>query len=288
MGNVLDSFSCFFTLKLPIQTLLFVVYGTYMLSLWRAIQFQQSRHFPGSVTVKLSLSRCYLCNVISHSSKILSVASCCLFLLFATDMAHCKHIGIYDISAVHKRDEINPLIEDTYTEDRAFIRSGIGLTETPTDIPAEALTVWLYYNRISAINLESFVNFSSCVILNLAANSLTGIEPESFTGLTHLERLNLVHNEITTIAPRAFAGLTSLEELALNTNQLTTLSQDVFDPRLYTEEHDQQGVYLGLSKNPLVFDSSLCWIKEGELQGWIYKPKTNMFTANCVNFPGID
>ena len=143
-------------------------------------------------------------------------------------------------------------------------------------------------NRISAINPESFVNLSSCVILNLAANSLTGIKPESFTGLTHLERLNLVHNEITAIEPRAFAGLTSLVELALNTNQLTTLSQDVFDPRLYMEERDQQGVYLGLSKNPLVCDSSLCWVKEGEVQGWIYKPKTNMFTANCVNFPGID
>ena len=109
-----------------------------------------------------------------------------------------------------------------------YQRTGCGLTQVPTDIPAETTWVRLDNNEISVIPPAAFSNLTRCTILWLSGNKLINISAAVFDNLSQLIVLNLENNEIRNIQSGAFAKLTAMRVLNLQGNALTTLERDVF------------------------------------------------------------
>ena len=100
-------------------------------------------------------------------------------------------------------------------------------------------------------------------------------------GLHSLKQLRLWHNLISFIEPGSFESLIQLEGLYLHNNRLTTLEQNVFGifiPEKLTLIH---------SNNPLVCDSRMCWIKQGEEEGQLTLYEVGGQKPSCEDFPGI-
>ncbi len=163
-----------------------------------------------------------------------------------------------------------------------------GLTQVPSDIPAQAVKVELNNNRIEVIIQNSFSNLSACEELHLYQNKIHTIEngawnglvslrelrlesnqievvrQNSFSNLSACEVLYLSNNKIHTIENGAFNGLDNLKELRLHSNKISTLPRTVF-----VSEHPSN-IGLSLYSNPFVCNNTLhCWIKQGERDGWI-------------------
>ena len=85
--------------------------------------------------------------------------------------------------------------------DREYHRTYQGLTEVPSDIPADVLGVQLSYNVITRIRANAFSHLSECRTLRLVRNGISTIEPEGFNGLTNLTWLDLQYNWISELVP---------------------------------------------------------------------------------------
>ena len=70
-----------------------------------------------------------------------------------------------------------------------FVRTLLGLTNVPEDIPPEAREVFIGGNNITVLFPHSFVNLSQCVELDLSLNIIIDIYPRTFIGLVKLEQL---------------------------------------------------------------------------------------------------
>ena len=115
-----------------------------------------------------------------------------------------------------------------YTSDQKYYKTIQGLTTIPTDIPADALEVYLDYNNIIRIEANVFSHLSKCSYLYLHNNWITEMEPGAFNGLVSLNVLNLYANNINKIYPGAFTGLDSLDILELGNNDITDLEDNTF------------------------------------------------------------
>ncbi len=149
-------------------------------------------------------------------------------------------------------------------------------------------TLYLDNNEIEVIRQNSFSHLSVCEYLDLSGNKIHTIESGAWDGLLSLRKLYLNSNELEILRPGMWShlnnctfldlsdnkihaiqsgtfqdGLSSLETLWLYGNELTTLQWTVFG-----KEHPEQ-LELHLFGNPLVCNSSLCWIKQGEQHGWV-------------------
>ena len=104
-------------------------------------------------------------------------------------------------------------------------------------------------------------------------------------GLDSLKELHLYHNLISHIEPSSFARLKELRGLYMERNKLTTLEQNVFDDLV------PNNLVLGINHNPLQCDSRMCWIKQGEEDGWIklfHEARGITWSKpSCVNYPGF-
>ena len=84
-----------------------------------------------------------------------------------------------------------------------------------------------------------------------------------FIGMYSLTELELSHNQISHIEHGSFTKTQQLQYLYLSSNKLRTLEQDMFSI-------PQQGeITILIEDNPLQCDSRICWIKQGEQDGWI-------------------
>ena len=81
--------------------------------------------------------------------------------------------------------------------ERTYYKINEGLTSIPTDIPADALEVYLYHNCITRIEANVLSHLSVCKHLELNNNEITDIEPRAFNGLSALTWLDLSRNKIT-------------------------------------------------------------------------------------------
>ena len=145
----------------------------------------------------------------------------------------------------------------TYTKARN------NLTHVPTDIPPEAVNIYLYDNQIVTIQDDAFMDNVNCVKLRLDHNNLVTIKRSMWTGLVSIKWLDLSRNHIKHIEPLAFTELTQLQGLFLSYNQLTTLTEDIF-------AIDYHPDLVTLHSNPLPEDDlRLCWIQDGKEKGWI-------------------
>ena len=137
------------------------------------------------------------------------------------------------------------------------------LTHVPTDIPPEAVNIYLHDNQIVTIPDAAFMNNVNCVKLRLDHNNLVKIKHSMWTGLVSLKWLDLSKNHITYVQDLAFTELTELKGVYLSYNHLTTLTEDIFAIDYHPDK-------LTLHSNPLPEDDvRLCWIHQGVLEEWI-------------------
>ncbi len=177
--------------------------------------------------------------------------------------------------------------------------AGAGLTKVPRDIPTEALRVDLYRNQIEVIRENSFSNLSVCEQLQLWRNKIHTIERGAWNGLVSLNTLYLNNNEIKVLHNNTFNGLTKLQTLHMHRNEITHVQPKTFDNMnlstllldhnelstlpwtVFGKEHPAQ-LTLRLRDNPVVCNRSVCWIKQGEQQGWVTW-RYNVYKPDCRN-----
>ena len=142
-------------------------------------------------------------------------------------------------------------------------------------------------NYIADIKTRTFLHLTSCNWLSLKENRLIAIRSNMFVGLQSLKKLVLSQNIIFNIDPGSFVNLIKLSTLLLSKNYLTTLDRNVFRSLNLTS------LYLKINDNPLLCDSRLCWIKQGEREEWLLihdtdRNGTELYKPQCVNYPGVD
>ncbi len=119
------------------------------------------------------------------------------------------------------RDEYNSTTKE-------FYRTYWGLTEVPTNIPAEALEVDLQHNSISSLPPGIFGHLSQCTKLSLENNRIILIESDSFSGLTALKFLFLWRNNIPNLPAKIFKHFKMLESLDLWQNDISSIDKEAF------------------------------------------------------------
>ena len=131
-----------------------------------------------------------------------------------------------------------------------------------------------------------FGHLAGLVNLRLNDNQLSVIRGNMWDGLTALAELDLDNNKLLTIEPGGFYTLPRLSELRLSGNQLNALNWNIFStvqtgsssdsssdltetPGSKTSHRHPSNLTLSLHDNPLVCNSDLCWLKQGEKDGWL-------------------
>ncbi len=123
--------------------------------------------------------------------------------------------------------------------------------------------LYLQENNIHTIQSGAWEGLDSLVVLWLGDNEIEELKQDTFLGLTQCTALYLYSNKIHTIHSGVLDGLVSLTQLNLQGNELTTLPWTMFG-----KEHPAQ-LELRLSANPLECNTSLCWLKHAEQEGWV-------------------
>ena len=151
------------------------------------------------------------------------------------------------------------------TEIQENIFNGVTLTSYLT----------LSYNKIHTVHPQAFVG-ANIPRLSMDNNDLTEINTGSFTDISSLTELDVSSNKLHTLEPDIFpSGLSELK-VKMHDNDLTTFPSTVFSGSLPTK------LTLTLSDNPLVCDSSMCWLKEGEEEERI--TYDGQGTPSCTNY----
>ncbi len=114
-------------------------------------------------------------------------------------------------------------------------------------------TLYLFGNKLSALNPGVFVELNNLKTLNLSYNQLSILTPGVFEGLKKLEWLFLSGNKFTSLAPGAFDGLNNLQVLYLRNIYLSLL-----DSRVFAGLNNLEWLFLGGNKftslDPGVFE----------------------------------
>ena len=170
------------------------------------------------------------------------------------------------------------------TNDYVYRRKGCWLSVVPTDIHAVVTKVVLSINNITHVDGGAFSYLTNCTWLDLPNNKLTEVKADMFRGLRSLTKLGLGHNHISYIEPGSFANL-SLTNLYLDSNRLST-------PLQRDDAFKSHHLLLLLGDNPLECDCRMCWVKQGEREGWIdlvlrYPWGEFYDKPDCANHPNV-
>ncbi len=179
----------------------------------------------------------------------------------------------------------------TVIEGAEFDKRDLGITNanlTDFPIPADTSIVWLQNNQITYVPINYFKNVSSRLVIKLYNNEISDIQDLAFaaaptvveialnnnklsiikklmfSGLPHLAVLNLHGNKIHTLEPDCFKENSALQDLTLNNNKMERFPRCIFDQ----EHHPTLINHLVLHTNPLMCDSSWCWVRQAE-HDWI-------------------
>ena len=110
----------------------------------------------------------------------------------------------------------------------------------------------------------------------LFTNKLTAITGDMWEGLGSLNYLNARFNQITALRPGDLANLPKIREALFEENKIRTVSAGLFSP-------PPRFVELGLYGNPMSCDTSMCWMKEGEKDGWLDMELSGVPSLYCDN-----
>ena len=123
--------------------------------------------------------------------------------------------------------------------------------------------LWLDNNKVlEHVTGNMFAGLNRLELLSIHTNKISKIATDLFTGLLNLREIDLDDNLITEINNGTFNSLEQLSKVWLYNNKLTTLPHNAFSglPR---------PMELTLGGNPLECSSDLCWMKQGESEGWL-------------------
>ena len=124
-------------------------------------------------------------------------------------------------------------------------------------------TLWLDSNNLAELRYDMFLRLDKLRRIALNMNNISSVNGGVFTGLLNLKILDLDDNSIAELRSDSFRGIDTLTQIWLFNNKLSTFESSVFTglPR---------PLQLTLGRNPdLQCDTRLCWLKEGEKEGWI-------------------
>ncbi len=162
----------------------------------------------------------------------------------------------------------------------------MGLSTIPDNIPSEAVQVDIRGNPIRTVPADVFSQLSHCIWLHLDSNEIEWIETGAFNGLISLEWLYLYGNKLSEIEPGTFSQLPALTYLFLSDNKLTALPWTVFTDGTGNITRPAS-LILELDENPLQCDTSMCWTKQGEQDGW-FTWSFSFTDPECANYPDTD
>ena len=141
-------------------------------------------------------------------------------------------------------------------------------------------TLHMSSNEISTIESNAFSTLDRLMHIDLGYNQLAHIDGDEFKGLTSLVALAVNDNGISTIPTGTVGDFKGLNLLWLNNNKLTTLSRKIFQGEGQPEGQHPKSIDMRIGGNRLECDSRMCWIKEGQKNGWL---RTSPY---CSNYPG--
>nr|DBA31594.1 TPA: hypothetical protein GDO54_007404 [Pyxicephalus adspersus] len=123
----------------------------------------------------------------------------------------------------------------------------------------EVTSLWLAYNKITAIQPGTFQNLTNLMSLDLSNNQLLDFPWKDLSTLEDLQLLNLNNNKLTMVLPETFKNSKSLRSLQLSNNHLYSLPERIFDPLTMLS-------HLQLHGNAFHCSCSLLWLMD-----WIKK-----------------
>ncbi|KAM5148036.1 leucine-rich repeats and immunoglobulin-like domains protein 1 [Mantella aurantiaca] len=109
--------------------------------------------------------------------------------------------------------------------------SNLGLTDTPTHLPAWATHLNLSHNKLKKIDPAAFVELLGLREVQLGYNELTSI-PSLGSAASRIISLSLHHNKIRSIEAKELVPYTALETLDLSSNEITEIRKGSFPPQL--------------------------------------------------------
>ena len=150
-------------------------------------------------------------------------------------------------------------------------------------------------NDIHTVSSGCFRNLGNLEELYLSGNDLSTVNGNMWLGLNSLTRLDLQFNlQMQVIPSGGFSNLPKLDLLHLHNNWLKTFTRDIFTINDYPESNGHPPILrLTLGSNPLVCDKKLCWLKKGEIEGWLnyrvyYGTVSSPNCANDVEWNNLD
>ncbi|XP_062979561.1 toll-like receptor 13 [Elgaria multicarinata webbii] len=102
------------------------------------------------------------------------------------------------------------------------------LTEVPTHLPSELVSLDLSENAITSLGKRGFGSLSSLQVLNVSKNRIAHIEEGAFARTGQLEVLNLTANRLVLLSSSMFDGLMNLTTLLLGHNQICRIEPSAF------------------------------------------------------------
>ena len=155
--------------------------------------------------------------------------------------------------------------------------------------PASLKKLDLSFNDISNIAENTFSLMGNLEILELSWNNISVIISGSFQRLRSLQELYLSRNYISNMEQKSLSGLPQLNALHISGNSLLTLEKDIFYPEDFPESDGHpSSLELSLRYNSIDCDRRMCWIKEGEQDGWLswyINNRGKVYKPDCVNNP---
>lgn len=110
--------------------------------------------------------------------------------------------------------------------------------------------LYLSFNQIDSINLNTFFYLNNLTILRMNNNNLSNID-NLFINLSNLKTLSLQQNHLKSLNKNSFIGLKNLSELWLNDNDIETIELDIFK-NLENLEY----LYLNTNKINLIYEKA--------------------------------
>uniref|UniRef100_A0A8C5HYJ0 Leucine-rich repeat, immunoglobulin-like domain and transmembrane domain-containing protein 1 n=1 Tax=Gouania willdenowi TaxID=441366 RepID=A0A8C5HYJ0_GOUWI len=120
--------------------------------------------------------------------------------------------------------------------------------------------LWMSFNSLNSLNVESFRGLSNLDELRLDGNALTTFPWESLSDTPNLRLLDLHNNKISIIPAEANVYIKNITYLDLSSNSLSTIPADVLTMWLNvkpSQDTESSKLILGLHDNPWMCDCRL-------------------------------